>query len=48
MLQLSWLDLVFTIINILVLILIIVAVIYYYNKIVKWIKKVNDHIAGDK
>jgi len=48
MLQLNWISFIFTVINILVWILIIFAVIYYYKKIVKWIKKVNEHIDGDK
>jgi len=48
MLRLDWIDLFFLIFNILVWILIIFAVIYYYKKIVKWIKKVNAHIDGDK
>ena len=48
MLQLNWISFIFTVINILVWILIIFAVIYYHKKIVKWIKKVNEHIDGDK
>ena len=48
MLQVDWMNLIFTILNIVVLILIIVAVIYYYRKIINWIKKVNEHIDEDK